>query len=151
MTTTRSIWNRGARIASKLCSHNRLATEQPTAAESTQCGNRIHRLPNQRRPLIDKARINLHQARACTDFLGSVLALGDATHCNDRQASRQFGGQHFHGMGALVPHWRTGQPARLVTVIHPLDARSEEHTSELQSLMRISYAVFCLKKKKTTS
>src|SRR3546814_3946816 len=30
-----------------------------------------------------------------------------------------------------------------------LQARSEEHTSELQSLMRISYAVFCLKKKKT--
>src|SRR3546814_4215951 len=29
-------------------------------------------------------------------------------------------------------------------------ARSEEHTSELQSLMRISYAVFCLKKKKHT-
>src|SRR3546814_10785268 len=29
--------------------------------------------------------------------------------------------------------------------------RSEEHTSELQSLMRTSYAVFCLKKKKTTS
>src|SRR3546814_9518778 len=29
-----------------------------------------------------------------------------------------------------------------------LDIRSEEHTSELQSLMRISYAVFCLKKKK---
>src|SRR3546814_1288786 len=29
-----------------------------------------------------------------------------------------------------------------------LDLRSEEHTSELQSLMRISYAVFCLKKKK---
>src|SRR3546814_1819011 len=30
-----------------------------------------------------------------------------------------------------------------------VDARSEEHTSELQSLMRISYAVFCLKKKNT--
>src|SRR3546814_8249208 len=30
----------------------------------------------------------------------------------------------------------------------PADFRSEEHTSELQSLMRISYAVFCLKKKK---
>src|SRR3546814_4789742 len=30
------------------------------------------------------------------------------------------------------------------------DQRSEEHTSELQSLMRISYAVFCLKKKKIT-
>src|SRR3546814_4742798 len=35
-------------------------------------------------------------------------------------------------------------------IISPEDAgeRSEEHTSELQSLMRISYAVFCLKKKK---
>src|SRR3546814_9096137 len=32
----------------------------------------------------------------------------------------------------------------------PIIARSEEHTSELQSLMRISYAVFCLKKKKKT-
>src|SRR3546814_3946448 len=31
--------------------------------------------------------------------------------------------------------------------VRPQPARSEEHTSELQSLMRISYAVFCLKKK----
>src|SRR3546814_7180523 len=34
--------------------------------------------------------------------------------------------------------------------VHAIFPRSEEHTSELQSLMRISYAVFCLKKKKTT-
>src|SRR3546814_5518412 len=33
----------------------------------------------------------------------------------------------------------------------PDAVRSEEHTSELQSLMRISYAVFCLKKKKITT
>src|SRR3546814_1290080 len=33
-------------------------------------------------------------------------------------------------------------------LVAPRDGRSEEHTSELQSLMRISYAVFCLKKKK---
>src|SRR3546814_4178107 len=33
---------------------------------------------------------------------------------------------------------------------HEIIIRSEEHTSELQSLMRISYAVFCLKKKKNT-
>src|SRR3546814_8231776 len=33
-------------------------------------------------------------------------------------------------------------------IVHHAGARSEEHTSELQSLMRISYAVFCLKKKK---
>src|SRR3546814_9303614 len=37
----------------------------------------------------------------------------------------------------------TGRKGQLIT----LDLRSEEHTSELQSLMRISYAVFCLKKK----
>src|SRR3546814_3331144 len=51
-------------------------------------------------------------------------------------------------------HWPTPTPpARLVM---PLESelerpfiRSEEHTSELQSLMRISYAVFCLKKKNT--
>src|SRR3546814_5180884 len=34
--------------------------------------------------------------------------------------------------------------------LDPSTIRSEEHTSELQSLMRISYAVFCLKTKKTT-
>src|SRR3546814_4989843 len=37
-----------------------------------------------------------------------------------------------------------------ITVRLRTDPRSEEHTSELQSLMRISYAVFCLKKKKNT-
>src|SRR3546814_7644300 len=37
---------------------------------------------------------------------------------------------------------------RLLRMRSEIDCRSEEHTSELQSLMRISYAVFCLKKKK---
>src|SRR3546814_17957291 len=37
---------------------------------------------------------------------------------------------------------------RLRQIFASLEHRSEEHTSELQSLMRISYAVFCLKKKK---
>src|SRR3546814_9265158 len=37
----------------------------------------------------------------------------------------------------------------IATAIPAAVVRSEEHTSELQSLMRISYAVFCLKKKKT--
>src|SRR3546814_6699556 len=48
-----------------------------------------------------------------------------------------------------------GQPTRPIFAaghlalvgLHHRDERSEEHTSELQSLMRISYAVFCLKKK----
>src|SRR3546814_2567050 len=44
------------------------------------------------------------------------------------------------------------QPVLIDAGLHQngdMAARSEEHTSELQSLMRISYAVFCLKKKKT--
>src|SRR3546814_2535254 len=81
-----------------------------------------------------------------------------------------------HGLrGGVLEHLRSqphrGQPrdpaaglprrARLAetahrAALHPRPeaaalARSEEHTSELQSLMRISYAVFCLKKKKKQS
>src|SRR3546814_8048739 len=46
---------------------------------------------------------------------------------------------------ADAPHER---PVRVHDEDELGDERSEEHTSELQSLMRISYAVFCLKKKK---
>src|SRR3546814_8418301 len=41
-----------------------------------------------------------------------------------------------------------GWPVLAADITLPRATRSEEHTSELQSLMRISYAVFCLKKKK---
>src|SRR3546814_9211138 len=47
--------------------------------------------------------------------------------------------------GAL---WRRQASRLLWERLQPRALRSEEHTSELQSLMRISYAVFCLKKKK---
>src|SRR3546814_945417 len=45
---------------------------------------------------------------------------------------------------------RSGVSATAKPAATPSASRSEEHTSELQSLMRISYAVFCLKKKKYT-
>src|SRR3546814_8677759 len=51
--------------------------------------------------------------------------------------SRQCGGSSVRSRPPQRP-WGRAPPAT---------ARSEEHTSELQSLMRISYAVFCLKKK----
>src|SRR3546814_7826894 len=59
-----------------------------------------------------------------------------------RLAFRRGGGLAHHFLGRLVIAQAAigGVP----------DGRSEEHTSELQSLMRISYAVFCLKKKKTS-
>src|SRR3546814_5794427 len=48
--------------------------------------------------------------------------------------------------------WRVPEPwladAQEAATLMAIRDRSEEHTSELQSLMRISYAVFCLKKKK---
>src|SRR3546814_3877803 len=44
-----------------------------------------------------------------------------------------------------------GTPETGERIVQPAGPRSEEHTSELQSLMRISYDVFCLKKKNTTS
>src|SRR3546814_4231481 len=61
--------------------------------------------------------------------------------------------------------WESGAPIAVAPCTHPFGTeirvpideqwpkslRSEEHTSELQSLMRISYAVFCLQKKKTTT
>src|SRR3546814_1102995 len=50
----------------------------------------------------------------------------------------------------LANYLRAEYPQTVAVVMSRLRPdRSEEHTSELQSLMRISYAVFCLKKKKT--
>src|SRR3546814_1817813 len=54
------------------------------------------------------------------------------------------------GPGMIVGGpWRPDPAARPPLFGKVFNTRSEEHTSELQSLMRISYAVFCLKKKKT--
>src|SRR3546814_9427493 len=57
----------------------------------------------------------------------------------------------FGGEGDVDPagDHRRGRAAERADMRRRID-RSEEHTSELQSLMRISYAVFCLKKKKLT-
>src|SRR3546814_5825201 len=65
---------------------------------------------------------------------------------------RSVGFPVFNRIGhGVVP---TSAGAQMLAQAEPLlqsmRVRSEEHTSELQSLMRISYAVFCLKKKKTT-
>src|SRR3546814_7813732 len=64
--------------------------------------------------------------------------------------------QSEHGLDLVADHLadRDAGPGgddlrHRIAVDHRVDHRSEEHTSELQSLMRISYAVFCLKKKKT--
>src|SRR3546814_2429750 len=54
-----------------------------------------------------------------------------------------------HRTGGPARYWKIEETGGRLGLITPLTGnfRSEEHTSELQSLMRISYAVFCLKKK----
>src|SRR3546814_4203052 len=78
-----------------------------------------------------------------------------AIKTRSRAAFLQPRAHHAFGLAALVPR----NPRRIDVggIDHPavmldeaVENRSEEHTSELQSLMRISYAVFCLKKQKTT-
>src|SRR3546814_2338990 len=54
-------------------------------------------------------------------------------------------GERYARPDGLVRSQRAGEAHHARPCLH---RRSEEHTSELQSLMRISYAVFCLKKKK---
>src|SRR3546814_8371666 len=78
----------------------------------------------------------------------------------DAPISIRFQGQTLDGKSARAtiahPYYRQSVNLTLSYMIRGAQfgfaARSEEHTSELQSLMRISYAVFCLKKKnkKTT-
>src|SRR3546814_3035478 len=62
--------------------------------------------------------------------------------------SAAMGGVTLDASGARTDWAPLGGAAGDVKASADLAMRSEEHTSELQSLMRISYAVFCLKKKK---
>src|SRR3546814_4997502 len=63
----------------------------------------------------------------------------------DRLAPLMIGATGISGNPRLIKRFLNALAIRMTIS----KARSEEHTSELQSLMRISYAVFCLKKQKT--
>src|SRR3546814_3017968 len=69
---------------------------------------------------------------------GTLMDISSASVGSDRGFVMSTARHHVLGTNA-------GQSIARYTI----NARSEEHTSELQSLMRISYAVFCLKKKNT--
>src|SRR3546814_1539273 len=74
---------------------------------------------------------------------------GRRVACGIRRSCR---GIHRRGAPRARLAIRTQRPLPAATqAVHGRRPRSEEHTSELQSLMRISYAVFCLKKKKQTT
>src|SRR3546814_6564395 len=81
-----------------------------------------------------------------TDTLFPYTTLFRSLVRGARRDAAAGGARRDSGAGPLS--WpRAGARAVL---FGPARRRSEEHTSELQSLMRISYAVFCLKKKKYT-
>src|SRR3546814_1610369 len=73
-----------------------------------------------------------------TTLFRSDERLSDRTHPADEPGRPR--GARAAGRGLCAPLRHALQPEHR-------EVRSEEHTSELQSLMRISYAVFCLKKK----
>src|SRR3546814_3147479 len=82
--------------------------------------------------VVDPAPVGAHVAR----ILDAAAADVDAAFGHAQRA--------FHRFDDLEQRDAVRRPRQPVAAV----GRSEEHTSELQSLMRISYAVFCLKKKK---
>src|SRR3546814_5116375 len=89
-----------------------------------------------------------------------LLRLGSVDREAQTRVHVRIGHAHFRGDGDFAAEFREHGGALLVlralamhdilefaVTGHRARSRSEEHTSELQSLMRISYAVFCLKKK----
>src|SRR3546814_8849178 len=77
------------------------------------------------------------------------LRAAQLEHSLDATQSR--GDQHGRIDTAVRPRRRAQHHLRAAGQARRDAERSEEHTSELQSLMRISYAVFCLKNKKITT
>src|SRR3546814_4214253 len=85
------------------------------------------------------------------------IAYCGVCHSDLHQVRSEWGGTHYpcvpgheivghvRAVGDEVTDFAVGETVGVGCMV---DSRSEEHTSELQSLMRISYAVFCLKKKK---
>src|SRR3546814_4163102 len=82
---------------------------------------------------VDEAKA-ISQGVAVSDIYATLQSTMGSLYVNDFNRS----GRTYRVQLQAEPQFR----------MQPED-RSEEHTSELQSLMRISYAVFCLKKKKT--
>src|SRR3546814_7272345 len=99
--------------------------------------------------LRHRSPVRAHVVTDQSPAANSLLCIAVGVHGDSRQTDCATGndaGVVAHGVGGrhadpVAAH--LARPARAVV------ARSEEHTSELQSLMRLSYAVFCLKKKKT--
>src|SRR3546814_3024009 len=120
------------------------SSDLPHALDIVEGGDKSDRFQNWRRPGLELVR------------RGSIFDVIAAEGC-DHLAAAEHRWHAFEPAGLGIESPDTRRPIKLVTgerieidVERRNVDRSEEHTSELQSLMRISYAVFCLKKKKQT-
>src|SRR3546814_1033360 len=146
------------------------ADPETAAAPSTEAGREsavmsLHEAPR----TVAELRFNDGNGKSVTltDFRGKIVLLNIwATWCGpcreemptlDRLQER-LGGPEFEvvalsidraGIGVVSEFYAEISVQHLAKYIDESGKRSEEHTSELQSLMRNSYAVFCCKKKKT--
>src|SRR3546814_7163878 len=108
--------------------------------------NHLDRQPFGQMPFLDVDDVRIFESGACLPHLArksEVLMTRDAPAAAE---TLQWVVAALNSIEMVVVPWW------FLTLSGPVDnglARSEEHTSELQSLMRISYAVFCLKKKNT--
>src|SRR3546814_5818477 len=93
------------------------------------------------RSWLPQTAANIDQRLALLDMIVREFPLVGWNLC---KAQIETG--HRSASPNATPRWRT-DAAGAGGATYDEDYRSEEHTSELQSLMRISYAVFCLKKK----
>src|SRR3546814_2066623 len=103
--------------------------------------------------MIPRPPISTHTDTLCP-YTTLFRSLEPARCRRAREPCREHGAdgaspRRTHGLRAPPSGWRrwAGDPVRAGRTGARSRTRSEEHTSELQSLMRISYAVFCLKKK----
>src|SRR3546814_9490512 len=109
-----------------------LAFIRAQPVRSAELGGRLRRLVARSRREPGCIRYDLHRADDDADLWLLYETWRSAGHLQAHYATA-----HLRAFIAEAPFLVEG----------PLELRSEEHTSELQSLMRISYAVFCLKKK----
>src|SRR3546814_2600729 len=125
------------------------------AATSVQHSNPMHRFRHRYGKALEWVVGTLMIILAIEVTVGVIFRwFGNSLVWYDETASLLLAWLTFYGSAlASVRRAHIGCP-EVVESLGPrcrryFNIRSEEHTSELQSLMRISYAVFCLKKKKT--